>query len=603
MSGRDFRAFITSRCSEETEKLTRRTQADLGSSKCKLTQYEQLRNMLEAKRLSSQRSEQKVQQVLRAAQVMKEKSVLRQHRQVWIQEHYRLNTARYKAEEDFQSFLCEVGFEHGADTCVPSELLEDELNLEQEREAFRLATVEPVHQLRDDLQYRLTSHCTTANHSSELQDVLQQVVSVRQQQEEVMLRLQCECVALQQQISDTQLKERLLSAVMGDPVSDLEKIPKEIITADCPYPDLRSDLINSFISLTDKYKHRLQTVQDRLQGMDRNCGWNEADHEFFKHIVSQYSPALRNQHALCTNMLQRALPHISPQELGAHERCSNWYHFSVAQRHLILQGWQRDRSELLLRALSVLDESRINHLKQKELQNQRSHQHSICLQLREKLQKWRAQQDEAVELEAALTARLYKEEEDRLKKQQHIEKSRRARLTQQVNKFHEEQQRRREEQRMRDMERLAELRKEMEEQMKRDKEKVKFREELLQQKIQQREAKEKQKKKEEDEREERLQALRNQVCKVAEADPERMMGETAAWRVRQHSDEVFPLQRPLYQLNTYTDTQIASDPRLRVEQALRSAGLHNTVYARHVLSEIQPLKPPRRDMESTVFRS
>ncbi|XP_016110372.1 coiled-coil domain-containing protein 148-like [Sinocyclocheilus grahami] len=132
---------------------------------------------------------------------------------------------------------------------------------------------------------------------------------------------------------------------------------------------------------------------------------------------------------------------------------------------------------------------------------------------------------------------------------------------------------------------------------------VNFRKEQFQQKLQMREAEEKQKQKYDKEREERLQALRNQVSKVAEANPERMMGNTVAWRVRQQPEEVFTLQRPLYQLNTYTDTQIVSDPRVRIEQALRTAGLHNIPYARQILSEIQPLKPPRRDTESTAFRT
>lgn len=44
-----------------------------------------------------------------------------------------------------------------------------------------------------------------------------------------------------------------------------------------------------------------------------------------------------------------------------------------------------------------------------------------------------------------------------------------------------------------------------------------------------------------------------------------------------------------------------SDPRLRVELALREAGLHKTLYAREVLSKLPPPKLPRRDMESTAF--
>ncbi|KAK2905442.1 hypothetical protein QQF64_033780 [Cirrhinus molitorella] len=602
MSSRDFCSFVANHCSEETEKLTQRIQVGPGHSKCKVVQYEQLRDMLEAKRLSSQRSQQKVQKLLDAAQANKEGSVLRLHRQVWLQEHLRLNIASHKTEKDLRRFLHGAGFKE-EDTDILSQLQEYELDLEQEHDKFRLTTVEPVYQLRDDLQYRLASQCSKANDISEPEKVLQQVLSVRQQQEEVMDRMQCEYVSLEEDTSITELKENLLSAAMEDQITYFENVPNEIFTADCPYPDLRSDLIHSFHSLTEKYKLRLAIVETRLQGLDRNCGWNAADHECFQHIISQYSPCLRNQRSLYIDMVQRMLPHVTKQELSAHERWSDWYHFSTTQKNLVLQGWQRDRSELLLRALSMLEDCRISHIQQQELQKQRSHQQNICLKLRAKLQQWRIQQEEAAELEATLTVYRYEEEEERLRKEQLREKTRRAQLKQQINRFHAEKQWKQEQQIKKDMERLAELRREIQEQVQIDKERVKFRKEQFQEKLQMRNAKEKQKQKDDKEKEERLQALRNQVSKVAEANPERMMGNTVAWRVRQQPEEVFTLQRPLYQLNTYTDKQIVSDPRVRIEQALRTAGLHNTPYARQILSEVQPLKPPRRDMESATFRS
>lgn len=46
--------------------------------------------------------------------------------------------------------------------------------------------------------------------------------------------------------------------------------------------------------------------------------------------------------------------------------------------------------------------------------------------------------------------------------------------------------------------------------------------------------------------------------------------------------------------------QIVSDPRVRVEQALWDAGLHHSKYAKEVLSDIKPPKPPRRDTKSML---
>ncbi len=60
-----------------------------------------------------------------------------------------------------------------------------------------------------------------------------------------------------------------MSAAMEDQVSYLEKVPDEIFTADCLYPDLRSELIHSFHSLTEKYKLRIVIQETRLQGLDR----------------------------------------------------------------------------------------------------------------------------------------------------------------------------------------------------------------------------------------------------------------------------------------------------------------------------------------------
>lgn len=46
--------------------------------------------------------------------------------------------------------------------------------------------------------------------------------------------------------------------------------------------------------------------------------------------------------------------------------------------------------------------------------------------------------------------------------------------------------------------------------------------------------------------------------------------------------------------------QILSDPRVRIELALREAGVHHSRYAKEVMSTIKPLKPPRPENKSTL---
>ena len=48
-------------------------------------------------------------------------------------------------------------------------------------------------------------------------------------------------------------------------------------------------------------------------------------------------------------------------------------------------------------------------------------------------------------------------------------------------------------------------------------------------------------------------------------------------------------------LNTYNDKDLLSNPRFRVENALREAGLINSDYARNVLKSIPTNQAPRKD--------
>lgn len=63
------------------------------------------------------------------------------------------------------------------------------------------------------------------------------------------------------------------------------------------------------------------------------------------------------------------------------------------------------------------------------------------------------------------------------------------------------------------------------------------------------------------------------VAVVAAPDPERMMGDTVAWRGRlmqQSGEEEFRLHRPLYHLNTYTDSQVSLTCHCPLLSALKS---------------------------------
>lgn len=52
----------------------------------------------------------------------------------------------------------------------------------------------------------------------------------------------------------------------------------------------------------------------------------------------------------------------------------------------------------------------------------------------------------------------------------------------------------------------------------------------------------------------------------------------------------------------FFSSQVASDPRFRLEEKLRDAGLMTSDYARVAMNRVKPLHPPRPDLNSTVFK-
>ncbi|XP_028447871.1 coiled-coil domain-containing protein 148 isoform X2 [Perca flavescens] len=579
MSGRDLHTFITNYRAEDVEKLTVRMKNGLGSSKYKPAEYKRLQAIVDAKRLESDLIGLKVQKTRCAAKATKESSILRQHRQVWSRVCPRLQKAEEKADNEIHDFLEQIRPNGRTDTAIFS-LQEYGLLLKREREAFRIATVEPVHQLKDDLCFRLSEvqHQQPTAHRSNWEQVIEQINFVKDQQDDITAKLHAEYLALEEEVIGLGLEKYLMST--SDNLVNVEYIPEEVLDSDCPYPELKASLIQAFHSLSEWYQSRLQSLQDQLQRTDRFCGWRVDDHQCFQFTLSQYTHDIPNNRALCMDMLQRLFPETTRQELIEHERVWDWQRFTQAQLGVVTQQCQRDQEELLARALVTLQEARNAHQEELELHRGRQHQQDICSDLRQKLQQWRAQQEEVAKLEAAIAARQQEEEE--------------------VRQFYLTQQKRREMLEQRDQERLANLRSVMEEQARRDKERVQFRADMLQRRREEKEAQELERRREEEEKLNRLEALRNQVGVMAEADPERMMADTEAWRSRHLHVKEFDLQRPLFSINTYTDTQIVSDPRVRVEQALRQAGLHHSQYAKEVLSVITSLKPPRRDTKSTL---
>ncbi|XP_018408668.1 PREDICTED: coiled-coil domain-containing protein 148 [Nanorana parkeri] len=604
MTGRDIRTFVTTHRSKDTGNLVIRMKNGISSSKYKPVNYQQLRAETEAKKFASAGIQLKIKKTQQACKITKDQTLIKQHSLVWWKEHKRLSDSREKMESQLQIFLEEKS------TFCPffADIVNFEQQLSEERDGYKACTVHPIWQLRDDLKHRICELRHDSLHQSQMENdfdpenIIQQVESVKRQQNVLIEKLIQEQQALEEELYGCDILEFIHLEEISDPLGEIPVILQEI---ECPYPDLKSSVLSEYQQLVDLYSRKMKELDGQSKDIDRNCTWSTEDHWILQSVISQYPYDLPNRRALYLDMLSRLLPHKPRQELVSHEKIWDLNRFAKDQRKALIESRTRYKKDFVLKALLTIAEAGSAYEAELILANDRLQQHQICTELKEKVMQWRVHQEEATRLESAIAARRRQEEEQRERQSKEKEKLQRADEKEKIQKYKAEKQQAWEELQRRDIERLEQLRRIMTQQAEKDRERVVYRQQLLEKRLLERKEMALHDEQVEMERQRRLEALRQQVAVIAEFDPVRMMSDTKAWKARMGigTEEEVVLQKPLFELHTYSEQQIISDPRIRVEMALRDAGLHKTSYAKEILPKIPPPKPPRKDMESTIFKN
>ncbi|NXS84529.1 CC148 protein, partial [Erpornis zantholeuca] len=575
----------------------------LCSQKYKPVDYKHLHELAAEAKMASAETQLKIEKTEQVSKISKEQMLLKQHRQVWWQEHKRLSESRQKAEGEMKTFLDEESQKNN----FFFDLRDLEQKLSKERDTYQTNALVPVWQLKEDLKLSLVKmqrylskdSCQKPEINSV--EVLQQIKFMKKQQKAILEGLILESLALEKELEE--YKENALVSSSEEKNGLFLEVPPELLALECPYPDLKASVISGYQELARGYWARLQEVDQQLEALSRNSDWKDEDQWVFQTVNNQYPCDLQRRRTLYLDMLQRYFPHKSRQELIDHEKAWDCYHSIRNQRRVLLLNWAQARRAFVLRAVATAAEAAAAHEAEVVLADSRQKQLEICADLKAKVLQWKAQQEEAAKLEAAVAARRKEKEDERERLQREQDNVRRAQDKEKLKKYWAEKELKWQEQEERDLQHLEELRKLMAEQAAKDRERVRFRRALLQRRLLEKKELALLRARQQQEKEKRLGALREQVAVVAELDPARAVADTVASRARMGigAHEEFELQQPLFRLHTYSEEQVISDPRLRVELALREAGLHKTLYAREILSKLPPPKLPRRDMESTAF--
>ncbi|XP_074450523.1 coiled-coil domain-containing protein 148 isoform X4 [Larus michahellis] len=436
-----------------------------------------------------------------------------------------------------------------------------EHKLSKERDTYQKNTVVPIWQLKENLKSRLSEMQCYLSEESCLKskfnpvEMLQQIELVKKQQKAILEFLILESLALERELEDYNTKAVVHSFEEKNGL--FLEVPSALLSLECPYPELKTLLINEYQKLASGYQSKLQEIDHQLKVLYRNIDWNEEDQWVFQTVLNQYPSNLGRRRTLYLDVLQRYLPHKSRHDLVVHEKAWDRYHFIRNQRRVLILNWVQARKAFLLQAATTVAEASAAHEAEVVLANTRQKQQEICADLKAKVLQWKAQQEEAAQLQAAVAARRKekKDEEERLQKER--EMIRRAQDKEKLKKYWAEKQLKWQEQEEKDLQRLEELRKLMAEQAVKDRERVKFRQALLEKRLLEKKELALQEAREEEEKEKCLEALRQQVAVVAKLDPARVVADTAASRARVGigTNEELDLQKPLFKLHTYSEQQ------------------------------------------------
>ncbi|XP_055456445.1 coiled-coil domain-containing protein 148 [Psammomys obesus] len=585
---------------DSSDILTFHMKNGMRNSRYKPADYQQLRALANARKLASASTELKIRKTMETSKAAKEQMLIKQHKKVWRQEQERLKGVRCKLESEIKSCLNEESI---GNECF-CELMNFEKELSEQWYTYLKAVIDPIHQMRTGLkrQYH-TSQYAPYSKGSNSPSVLEEVDLVKKQSKAAFERLNQEQWNTEKDLSDWSAK--LLDYSSEEKANLLSEQPMELETLECPYPDLKSSILNEFYDFTEEYQEKLGSFDLQLEDIRRNFQLSKEEQWIYQAVLDQYPGNLPGRRTLYLDMLQRYFPYKSRHHLVEHEKHYDQYRFAREQRRILMDSWARNRRDFIQKAMLTLVEACAAHEMESMLAKDRKRQQELCADLKAKVSEWRAQQEELARLEMEISARRRERQEEKAKLWKEKELLQREETKTKIRKYWAKKQQTWQEMEGRDLLRLEELKKLMAEQSVKDRERVKYRQELLEKRLLERKKLALQEVQEEEERERRLETLRKQVAVVVQSDPVRMMSDTLAWRARTdaESEDEFILQKPLFSLTTYNEQQITSDPRLRFELALREAGLHKTLYAKEMLPKIGPHKPPRKDTESTVFKN
>lgn len=636
MTGRDYKELVklhrdNSLKHDESLKYFSKL-ADKNIVKFKKVNYEVLQKFIDERKEAAKNSLQKVQNLEEIKNQKKEELLLKQHLVVWIKELSRLENLERKAEEDIEACVKQIDSYDYLDLSIEDneddfELYTKETHFDEVEEyktflsrqmpSFLRATLEPVKNLIEDLKYYLSSTSNKAiiENTKQNDEIFETINAVKRQQNNLITTLSDDALELWLEIDEynSQFKHNDFNNI-------IEGIPVEALDLEAPDEELKQSVLNEFLIIDFKYREKLNTLEEtHSKALSENKSkFDCLQNEVFNHIYEHYhfhNPNLTNcpftLRDLIFDRIKRYFKlffnqNVNREQLVEHEKLLDIKKYYNQQHKLILTEWPESKKALLEKAEATFQEAfemiEIQRIKNEEKEKQLR----VCQELYEKVKEFREKKLEALEIQQKLDKMLEAERADKLRLENEREEQKRLQQKRNIQDYHERVSNQKQIEVEKTRKRLESLKNQLKEQAFHDQERIQFRKNLHEQRLNEHKIKKVEQQKEKEEKERRIQKLVEKVKPNVEADPARLVSFTEAELARRgivNSDDAkdkYKDKKELFEIKTFTEKQLNADARLRIEARLRQAGLINSDYARAIVSNINPPRQPRRDMSTNL---
>mmetsp|Transcript_115425 Transcript_115425/g.337553 ORF Transcript_115425/g.337553 Transcript_115425/m.337553 type:complete len:558 (-) Transcript_115425:235-1908(-) len=348
--------------------------------------------------------------------------------------------------------------------------------------------------------------------------------------------------------------------------------------------------------LSDQVSREVAELESELAELRRKCkGWDDNAHFRFV-CIKQHFQARRD---LLMDRLSLEFPHLSREQLQAHEAVCDALKFATQRQAAAFRQWRRERLSLLRRHRAQHDEQLAAEgaalARRREQLEQRGRQRQLHGRLEAERARACVRQEERRRVDSEHRRQQLAGEAERAQRQR-----RRAQSVKDLSREHAE--RRREQQLQLEQERAEGGRREAEDRearMDRNAEIVRLRRQMDELKQQELTKQRQDAEQEQREREHRLQEALEKLRVEAPRDPSRLLKVPARTQAPAYHDPLVCVTRGPHA--GFDEKKLMGDARYKISAALQAAGLFGTQAGHDALASVPAPRPAQPHIVSQVF--